>query len=738
MSMVVQHNMQSMNANRMLNITTGQQAKSTEKLSSGYRINRAADDAAGLSISEKMRKQIKGLDRATSNAQDGVSAVQTAEGALTEVHSMLQRMNELATQASNGTNSEDDRQSIQNEIAQLTTEIDRVAETTKFNETYLLKGEKTTYQKTLAGHDAGIKGTFVDSSDKATLTVDLSVGKNITVAGQSYNIAKYDGTAPNYQDSSDSLSKLQDDIKNITTTNATVTIDNTTYTYDGTSFDAGTGTTYSAEELAGKLKDGSKITMDADADGTTEAAGVIVRDYSNAQTNIKASDAIDKIKQALTQANNIGATAKAANVTPKFSAYTPATDTVQTLATNSDAKVTLTDDVYAYNTTDKSFKLITQGTDIRELYASGGYEFYDKTAINAGASVGIDASSKTTSDLLLQHQDAVAAGISATVSAGYLTTAGTYAGKGIEANGNVSADYKAYKKTNIEDLIKIEGATDKARGNLNAADQATVTFAAIDTSSYEKATNMEKGQNALIDALKAGKISMTYTDAADGTAVFSHTDMGADIPLDVRENGEVYYNDVKVATLTSTATASTAGESKQLGQAGDTFAKAHVENVHTYEVPEGSTCTFTIDKGQTEVPDDLTLNLHVGADADMTNKISVGIASMDSKGLGISGINVADDSGVAATYAIDAIEDAIKTVSSQRSALGAVQNRLEHTIANLDNVVENTTSAESAIRDTDMASEMVNFSKNNILAQAGQSMLAQANQSNQGVLSLLG
>ena len=138
--MVVQHNMQAMNASRMLNITSGNQAKSTEKLSSGFRINRAADDAAGLSISEKMRKQNRGLDQGSTNAQDGVSAVQTAEGALTEVHSMLQRMNELAVQASNGTNSESDRTSIQNEIDQLTTEIDRVAETTKFNEMYLLKG----------------------------------------------------------------------------------------------------------------------------------------------------------------------------------------------------------------------------------------------------------------------------------------------------------------------------------------------------------------------------------------------------------------------------------------------------------------------------------------------------------------------------------------------------------------------------------------------------------------------
>ena len=145
--MIVQHNITAMNSNRMLGLTTNSLAKSTEKLSSGYRINRAADDAAGLSISEKMRKQIRGLDQASTNAEDGISAVQTAEGALNEVHSMLQRMNELAVQAANGTNSESDRTAIQNEIDQLTTEIDRVSETTKFNETYLLKGDQDATKK---------------------------------------------------------------------------------------------------------------------------------------------------------------------------------------------------------------------------------------------------------------------------------------------------------------------------------------------------------------------------------------------------------------------------------------------------------------------------------------------------------------------------------------------------------------------------------------------------------------
>ena len=141
--MVVQHNLRAMNSNRMLGLTAASQAKSTEKLSSGYRVNRAADDAAGLAISEKMRRQVRGLTQATANAQDGISMVQTAEGALNEVHDMLQRMNELAVKAANGTNQTDDRSYIQKEVTALINEIDRVAQTTTFNEQNLLNASCT-------------------------------------------------------------------------------------------------------------------------------------------------------------------------------------------------------------------------------------------------------------------------------------------------------------------------------------------------------------------------------------------------------------------------------------------------------------------------------------------------------------------------------------------------------------------------------------------------------------------
>ena len=409
--MVVQHNLSAMNANRMLNVTTSAQSKSTEKLSSGYKINRAADDAAGLSISEKMRKQIKGLTQASSNAQDGVSAVQTAEGALTEVHSMLQRMNELAVQSSNGTNSQTDRKAIQDEIDQLSSEIDRVSETTKFNETYLLKGDAT---KTT-------KATFMKSG----------------------------------------------------------------YVIGGTAlYKKGENTALTSATLKEALAKGEKI-------------------------------------------------------------YTENKDGDQ-----DDSHLAVKGEHYAY---------------VTKLYDADGKE----------------------------------------VSA-----------------ENVAAGKKADGKT--------------------------------DADKY-------------------------FTSSAADTGVTNKT---------------------------------------------------------TLEVAKGATAGQSVSFTEsTPVNGSISFSLHVGADSAEDNKIVVNIDSMSAAGIGVKGLKV--DTEDDATAAIDRIAEAVQKVSSQRSTLGAVQNRLEHTIANLDNVVENTTSAESRIRDTDMAQEMVNYSKNNILAQAGQSMLAQANQSNQGVLSLL-
>ena len=482
--MVVQHNLTAMNSNRMLGLTTASQAKSTEKLSSGYKINRAADDAAGLSISEKMRKQIRGLTQASSNAQDGISTVQTAEGALNEVQDMLQRMNELAVKAANGTNSEDDRSYIQNEIDQLTTEIDRVAETTKFNETYLLKG-------------------------------DQSLEKGYTY---SYKTAKAE------------------------TGKATMSVDATT-----------TLTT--------------KVTIDADAD--SDDANALLKALRDQGIKLSVSTPEDTANAGQPKADEA-----------KYNAE----------LTGSAA------DKYSVNITDAK---------------AGTFSITNKTG-------------KTIATL--------------TVSGGQKAAIGT------------------------------ESATVIAK---------TVTADSDDT---KKAKYYDKDGNAISE----NALSKYFTTKSDGTVTPK-----ADAPALYDAVGNKVDADKDLIANLKDLTAS------------------------------------------------LSLSLHVGADATSNNQITLSIDAMSAKGLGVNGLKVDGTDDTNALSAIDTIKEAIQKVSTQRSALGAVQNRLEHTINNLDNVVENTTSAESQIRDTDMATEMVKYSNNNILAQAGQAMLAQSNQANQGVLSLL-
>ena len=480
--MVVQHNLTAMNSNRMLGLTTASQAKSTEKLSSGYKINRAADDAAGLSISEKMRKQIRGLTQASSNAQDGISAVQTAEGALNEVQDMLQRMNELAVKAANGTNSEDDRSYIQNEIDQLTTEIDRVSETTKFNETYLLKGDKNLDKE----YTYSYKNFKTAQESAATFGADGATGLTV----------EYKETAATSQKTQDEqnelLKALRDQGVKITAT---------------TTADAGDGIAYKVE-LTGSAAD---------------------------KFNIKETGTAGK-----------------------------------------------------FAITDK------EGNTLATLTAKG-------TTLTAGTAGSATANVVATS-----------------VTAAKATT----------------AKAKYYDKD----------------GNTIAANALNKYFIA-DKGGVSKKADAPK----IYDAL--GNIDKSV-DAGD------------------------------------------------IGALQDLTAS-------------------------------LSLTLHVGADATSNNQITLSIDAMSAKGLGVNGLKVDGTDDTNALSAIDTIKEAIQKVSTQRSALGAVQNRLEHTINNLDNVVENTTSAESQIRDTDMATEMVKYSNNNILAQAGQAMLAQSNQSNQGVLSLL-
>ncbi len=486
--MVVQHNLTAMNSNRMLGLTTKTQAKATEKLSSGYRINRAADDAAGLAISEKMRKQIRGLTQASTNAQDGISAVQTAEGALTEVHDMLQRMNELAVKAANGTQSESDRQAIQNEINALVTEVDRVAITTKFNETYLLKGSNKGDVGKLKFDDAkGALDTKFKSVIKTTAKLDINEGTGVINAF----VTKVDG-------------KKATELKK-----------------------SGAGTAIAETDLTG-------------------TSGVKTVDADTVSMVAKST----KINGSMISVNN--------------TTY------------------------YVVSSTEE---------------ATAGEEF-----------------------------------------------------------------------ASVSDTIKVLNEFGKLAGST----PSVKAYASLDE---------------MMSAIKQ--------------------DFGTDI-----KTISSYYDDN--ITDANDRRGALIGATDELG--GSDITKGTMLKIETFA----------------DMNDAVDLSLHVGADSSSDNKINMNIAMMSSRALGINGLDVSGETAENATASIDTISAALQMVSNQRASLGAIQNRLEHTINNLDNVVENTQSAESAIRDTDMATQMVTYSNNQILAQAGQAMLAQSNQANQGVLSLLG
>ena len=578
--MVVQHNLQAMNANRMLGITTKEASGSTEKLSSGYRINRAADDAAGLAISEKMRKQIRGLSQASSNAEDGISCVQTAEGALAEVQDMLQRMNELAVQAANGTNSATDRQYIQDEFDQLIEEIDRVAETTKFNETYLLKGDNTKPTKNMYITNYSVTYTKNDLPNN--------------IKGIDYK-TNYVGTNNIYIVSSSIYS---------TSSNISLT---------GNKIQNGDDITKYMEKVkTGNTKDTNKA--GATLNTTSYVAFVNVELDSDVQKGSNGN------------VNGHGQT----NVTKDLS-----TDgTTSTVRANRD--------LFIYNTANSTVTRITEGTDMTE----------------------------------------------------YLNTDNT-----------------------MKDKYRL---LDVLYGDEKKVDSKAATSTRVQTS----ITNNQPF--AWTDNYLERDVSSKQLYDADGQIV-----SGVALNKFFDENGNY-----KGGLYTSS----------QARAIDEVFANANDPRAKQLKDIGGNVTAATINayitQSSTQVAAALDVELHAGSDSDRNNKVQVELSTLTAAGLGIDklasyNIGIVDSTGNNATDAIDVIADALNMVSRQRSALGAVQNRLEHTIKNLDNVVENTTSAESAIRDTDMAEEMVKYSNSNILQQAGQSMLAQANQANQGVLSLL-
>ena len=679
--MVVQHNMQAANASRMLGITTTAQGKTSEKLSSGFRINRAADDAAGLSISEKMRKQIRGLDQASTNASDGISAVQTAEGALTEVHSMLQRMNELAVQAANGTNSETDRGSIQDEIHQLTTEIDRVAETTKFNETYLLKGSTTGSKVTkyVKAHDAGLAGTLApDKSNNGvtlfTLNEKPKSGDTVQIAGIDYKIA--DGRDV---DSYSIPSKLNNTIASI---GDSITTNGKTYTLTNY-VKVSTITNTVAYDAAGAVTDAGKYKPSV-GDKIITKDGTVYQYYGR---SLKANGPLAGwyIRDDYEDTEAFAAT----TVASKLNAIAVDGSTIQ-------------------------LKEAQEGNGLKEFRIVKKMEDGDVSAWAMGHTDGkIQMNELKFKALNPSEADLAATGGAVTA---------------LDPGDSVTVDGvttycvgQDYDPTKVDEVAKEIGAL-QAGYIVKVADidgNNDFEYTIVENGKQEKPEQSMLTRESIVALLEEGQEVSLYSVDTDGNKALISGKQFTVAEVEPDEEGTI---------STKKAYQLMAKELERASSIGTDNGATVLNNM------DG---TFTIKQGTTTHADVLNFNLHVGADADMTNKIGVTIETMNTAYLGIKGLNVADDDGISATYSIDAISDALAKVSAQRSALGAIQNRLEHSIANLDNVVENSEAAESRIRDTDMAETMVTYSKNNILAQAGQSMLAQANQSTQGVMSIL-
>ena len=609
--MRIQHNIMAMSAYRNYTNNVSAMKKNLEKLSSGYKINRAGDDAAGLAISEKMRAQITGLETAQKNAKDGISLVQTAEGALTEVHDMLNRMVELATMSANGTyDNTTDRAQLQKEMDQLTSEIDRIADSANFNGIKLLNGEM----------DGSAKlGTLTAVGSAEAVADGVQTGGAATKGVYSLDLKDLSLKLGQTTISSAASSTYTTIVTNSTGTQSTVTLTN--------------------PAVSGGVQD------------KTLAAGDIEFTVGGAKFQKNGADV--EFADAITDPSKAGEQIAAA-----LDGSTIEIDGITYDVTGADGKLTLTAQ--------------TAPTTADELASNFDVSFTTKA----------DGAVEDTNN---GHDLSV-----------HVVTAPAMAGDNKLAQG---------KFTLTNDMIQ--------QGSVLKIGETSYVFQVGDDNPITAGTGqtvikLTKGLSDA-DALKeaADKLSQQnnkhfhITTNRDGSTIHLTEKAGA---VNYKTDWDLHGTDGNDADA----------DWKKVVQS------AKIEKNKTADGKEGK-----------------ALKLQIGDTADTFNQLSVNIQDMHAKSLGIDGasINIKDQD--AASIAIKKIKDAINMVSDVRGTLGATQNRLDHTINNLSVMTENIQDAESTIRDVDVAEEMMAYTKNNILIQSAQAMLAQANQVPQGVLQLL-
>ncbi len=700
MGLTVQHNMTAMNANRNLGVSNSNLAKSTEKLSSGYKINRAGDNAAGLAISEKMRGQIRGLDQASSNAEDGISMIQTAEGALTETHSILQRMRELSVQAASDTNTDDDRTQIQNEIDQLTQEVDRIATTTEFNTKKLLDGSRQGSVTEKAGKTS-VDSTFANSNVSASITTDGSAKAAFTDVIR-VEITK-DFTEGQSTKSSSKLSdSMIDKINSLVTGNTAVTLDPVLQETTGVSITGGGATTNSTEENIKAAITATKTQLNAlEKTASTSSAAV----SSNEDTVDKMVDNIMKLAEA--SKSDTGETILKSGVTK---------DDLKA-AINKYVDALVSDGVAAG--AGSSNDITAAKTELTNLFNSG---------TSAKAKAGVAAAELAPAYTTATGTAQAAANFTAVTANDDLSDVVT------DVTGKLDTYVKGIAGVKITDVVN-KAKVEQVNDVLDTLTDTELTTAIVDykkavsdqTAGAAGATDERKAElQAKVDSTKA-TLDKLNTDKS----VLSITDLfgNGEDPSSFKISDAVDKNNELTITMKNKEGEDTTITIKNADKlkAGDVITVTSEEMVESKQAATGKEA----------------FRLQVGANAGQ--EVALGINSMKAKDLnivqtkdGVEGKALDVTSQASASLAVNAYDMAIQKVSTERAKMGATQNRLEHTISNLDTSSENLQSAESSLRDTDMAEEMTKYSKNNILMQAGQSMLAQANQSNQGVLNLLG
>ncbi len=705
MGMVVRTNTMALNAYRQLGMNNSAVAKSLEKLSSGFRINRAGDDAAGLAISEKMKAQITGLETASSNAQDGISLIQTAEGNLTEVHSMLNRMVELATKSANGTYTSTERDALQDEVDALLDEINRISQSANFNGTRLLDGTMGLNKDAFTIGDVGaVAGTPAQKG----AAIALSEGVGLPAAA---------ATAPNVHLNTAGVAEQKPEFR----------VDLADFTLDGTNATAD----FKAEFTY--------------ATGKTLSTGDIAQGTAANLKVYSAKDIADKIW------------ANAANF--EAAAGTPDTTGAK--------------------------KYVDVGGAFFEVTRDGdtGFKFtYAGDSANADAAKATDA---ITAGMVTGFNGAIGQQVTANVTgAGATSNGDSYHGDldvkapvvkvdgqragfefdltqvaGLFEDGaELTIDDKTFifkldasssYSGNVIDLSGVQGTAGTAPTTAQYAAEAAKQLSNFSTNGFEignsgagkihidqTVENYDGGKNAIYTD-KTKLYSIISANKAGTPAVGDGTELTVDAAKinsgDAIKIGENTYTFVKEKSPTD-------GNDKILLGTNGADAIANLKAALTADnvdyTEAGGKFTIRAAAGK-DAPAIIGggLTLQIGDTADPFNKMTVAVANMSAKGLGLHGLDITTEAK--ASESIDKVKNAINSVSTARASMGALQNRLEHTINNLDVAVENLSAANSRIRDTDMAKEMMNYTKMNVLVQSAQAMLAQANQQPQSVLQLL-